>query len=523
MKYITKIVIRGFQAHVDTTIELDPGMNVLVGPTDSGKSAVVRAIKACLFNEWPKNYINKRVGHAEIIVTFSDGTEILRQRSPSINAYEIRKPEQAPFRLEKFGKDIPLEVLQAHGMKRGEFGDWKPVLNIGVQRGKESDFLLGQNGWTIATVLGKLAGTEAVDLAAKDLQGDIRRAIMARSDAEKATQDIDEKIAGLAYIDDVAKTLEQAQAYIQKAADGYDRQMKISSTLAKYNQVQREIRYLNETLDKLSGLDKATELLEAARKGAERQSNITILVTKINATSDRIQSLEVTIKSTNSLGIAESHLMFAEHNLVKLQAITRVLGVLQSVRTAIAEADQIIQTTINLEQAGESLQRARENLKRRDAITLLLQKLNAIKSYLVTAEVVINKTAGVDEAEKLLAGIPGKLTRSKQIISLLNQLNSVRLNRAKTEEVLIKTEGLDSSEQLLTSAAENITKGNQIVSLLSKYQQNQNEGKRLNTEIQTSDQNILDAQTEINSAVAELGGMCPVLEISCEKLAGGIY
>ncbi len=51
MKAIKELHIREFQSHEATALQFHPGLNVLVGPSDSGKSAIVRALRWCLHNE----------------------------------------------------------------------------------------------------------------------------------------------------------------------------------------------------------------------------------------------------------------------------------------------------------------------------------------------------------------------------------------------------------------------------------------------------------------------------------------
>ena len=51
MKYLKQITLKNFQSHKDSTIQLDRGLNAIIGPSDSGKSAIIRAIKWVLYNE----------------------------------------------------------------------------------------------------------------------------------------------------------------------------------------------------------------------------------------------------------------------------------------------------------------------------------------------------------------------------------------------------------------------------------------------------------------------------------------
>ena len=51
MIYLKRVRLENFQSHKNSIIDFDRGLNVIVGPSDSGKSAIIRAIKWALYNE----------------------------------------------------------------------------------------------------------------------------------------------------------------------------------------------------------------------------------------------------------------------------------------------------------------------------------------------------------------------------------------------------------------------------------------------------------------------------------------
>ena len=85
---IRHLIIENFQSHAHTEIELAPSLTVLVGESDTGKSAVIRALRWLLLNE-PRGREFIRAGTTECRVTaiLYDGTRITRERTPSRNRY----------------------------------------------------------------------------------------------------------------------------------------------------------------------------------------------------------------------------------------------------------------------------------------------------------------------------------------------------------------------------------------------------------------------------------------------------
>src|SRR5690554_1875937 len=118
MKYIKRITLNNFQSHKYSSIELDERLNVIVGPSDSGKSAIIRGIKWVLYNEPSGDYFI-REGEKECSVTleFSDNTILKRYRSKSKNQYILinNKGEETIF--EGFGSNTPEQIVETIGIK----------------------------------------------------------------------------------------------------------------------------------------------------------------------------------------------------------------------------------------------------------------------------------------------------------------------------------------------------------------------------------------------------------------------
>ncbi|HAA42512.1 MAG TPA: chromosome segregation protein SMC, partial [Ruminiclostridium sp.] len=79
---IEEIIIENFQSHKNTKITFKDGLNVIIGASDHGKSAIIRAIKWVLYNE-PRgsDYIRQGANYARVTLKMSNGYTIIRERS----------------------------------------------------------------------------------------------------------------------------------------------------------------------------------------------------------------------------------------------------------------------------------------------------------------------------------------------------------------------------------------------------------------------------------------------------------
>lgn len=113
---IKKIRISNYQIHKNLSLEFSPGLNVIVGASDEGKSSIVRALRTILFNE-PSGVEYLPSGKKKFTgeVLFSDGVKVIRERSKSANTYKLNVGgEEKTYKA--FGTNSPFDVQKAVNM-----------------------------------------------------------------------------------------------------------------------------------------------------------------------------------------------------------------------------------------------------------------------------------------------------------------------------------------------------------------------------------------------------------------------
>lgn len=170
MPYIKQVRIQGFQSHIDSTFTLSPGLSIITGPSDAGKTAIIRALRWLAFNE-PQGeaFIHavrdgdgnlvSQAEQATVTVELDDGTVISKTRRKGKTIY-THSAYADPW--EK--AELPLEIKETLGLHKQQYGDnFETCLNFAYQL--DPPFMLSETGSTGAKILGKLAGTEVVDKA----------------------------------------------------------------------------------------------------------------------------------------------------------------------------------------------------------------------------------------------------------------------------------------------------------------------------------------------------------------------
>ena len=128
---IKRVEITNFMSHEETILDLHPGVNVIVGPSDNGKSALMTALRWCFTNR-PRGdgYRSLWGGETSVYVELDDGQTIERTRSNDENTYVINggEPELAgkllPITVDEFLYLNELNFL--HQMDPPFMLSWKP-------------------------------------------------------------------------------------------------------------------------------------------------------------------------------------------------------------------------------------------------------------------------------------------------------------------------------------------------------------------------------------------------------------
>jgi hypothetical protein len=137
---LTRIALKNFMSHVETSFELGPGLNVITGPNNCGKSAIVAAVQLVCRNHLTGDVV-ARHGTKECAVTLwtDDGHEITWRRKGKDVSYVIDGTEYS--RLKGKVPEILHTILK---LPEIEEGDEAFDLHFGLQ--KEPIFLLDEAG-----------------------------------------------------------------------------------------------------------------------------------------------------------------------------------------------------------------------------------------------------------------------------------------------------------------------------------------------------------------------------------------
>ena len=178
-KKISKIIIKNFQSHENTELEFSDGLNIIVGESNKGKTAIFRAIMWVIDNQpLGTDFIMAGKDECSVTIAFDDGTSITRSRTRKDTGYYDIYYHDENGTLQRgqykgFTNAVPIEVANVHQMPKVNITkDITTHLNVLPQL--DPPFLITESPIVKASAIGRITGTHVLDASIKETNKNIQ-------------------------------------------------------------------------------------------------------------------------------------------------------------------------------------------------------------------------------------------------------------------------------------------------------------------------------------------------------------
>lgn len=249
MTHLNRLKIKNFQSLKDVEIDFSDRITTIVGKTDSGKSAILRALKSLCFNASGNDFIT--FGESKSLVEGGFGKDLLRwEKGEKVNRF-ISNFDGVEKVYDKVGKSVPEDIVSFLQIKDVEFDENKLRINFSDQF--DPPFLLWESGVKASKILGKLTNLDSIYESLGACSRDIKRL---KSDNKFNDDLILEKESKLKDFEGV----DEEKQRLQKIRDVLDA---INADISKYNAVVD----IQKTIESLKAYKKVRQELLSKQKG----------------------------------------------------------------------------------------------------------------------------------------------------------------------------------------------------------------------------------------------------------------
>ncbi|MGD9663415.1 MAG: AAA family ATPase [Porticoccaceae bacterium] len=428
MNSIKRLQIENFQSHVKTIIvpATNGQLTVITGPSDAGKTVILRALRWLLFNE-PQGTDFIRVGasFARVTVELESGHTVIRERTKSTNRYKIVAPETTePQVFEGFGSSVPLEVQELTGVRPVKIGDLELNLNLAEQL--DGPFLgRSISAGARAKVLGKLAGTEEIDFAAKQLGTDLYRRNQDEKRLAGEVAELEEEIRKYDWLPTAKAKIEALEQLVERIKAAQERKNKLSQFKEQIIQFDEKITGCHAVLYRWRNLEQAEE---RAVNIVENQRSKEMLVKLVNnywTFEKSIWACEKIIKQYAWLPEAERKLQVATEGIDRAKRLRNLKANYLSAQETIRKSQRILSNLQGIDRAGELTAGIQEKIVQRDILERLARSYGKTGMLITQEQVKVEALQQFAEVEKLLQAAGEKRRRWEKLVIMQDKYASL--------------------------------------------------------------------------------------------------
>ena len=257
------IQIHNFQSHENSQLDLSPGINTLVGDSDCGKSAVMRAILWAITNspqgdayvsDWTKTPKGKKMSESATYVAIDTNPQkdrgkfsVVRKRSPEFNGYEVFDGSDNT-QFEALRTDVPREVSQCFN-----------IGPVNIQRQMDPPFLIASTPGEAARFINQLVNLTDIDEAQTEINSLGRSCSADLRAATASLEKAEDLVKGMEWVDRLQELAENLDGLEARINEGSHKVRDLQTSLSNYTAAQT-------TYEALGGLEQAGGALEKARR-----------------------------------------------------------------------------------------------------------------------------------------------------------------------------------------------------------------------------------------------------------------
>ena len=301
---IDRLKIQNIQSHKDSELEFVPGINVIIGSSNNGKSAILRSLYWAIRNRplgietlcshW--NLDSKGNIIDPMSVTVYKGVDVLeRRKTKNENQYLLNDEE-----LNAVKTDVPKQVAE-----------FFKLTDTNIQNQQDSPFLLSLSNGDVAKYFNRIANLDVIDRVLSNAESKRRELKKEVERTDELISDFSEKHEKYSWIKEAEKLLEKYELISSEKSEMEAKLMELSAQIDEYKLGMKKIRNYSKPKKLIGYLtaviedrNKLQTILENTCEEISQYKSIYKIVSKYS----KLNEVQSTIEKINGVRQASVHL-----------------------------------------------------------------------------------------------------------------------------------------------------------------------------------------------------------------------
>lgn len=266
---IRELYVENFQSHEQTCLKFDPGVNAIIGESDSGKSGLLRALRWVFRNRPQGDAFRSDWGGVTRVRVDIDDKVIHKTRSDNLHTYSLFSPDlEQAITFKALRSEVPIEIMQALNIQE-----------VNIQHQHDRPFLLDASPGEVATHFNRIAHLDIIDRGSQKIRKWIRSIATETDLDENRLERLEEELLQFDYLEEFEKQVAALEKLEKKKISLKDSQQKLLATTAAIKEIKGQL----PEHEKLVSLEKLVDpVLVLFRQKAGMAVKISSLSKEIN-------------------------------------------------------------------------------------------------------------------------------------------------------------------------------------------------------------------------------------------------
>lgn len=239
---IKSLEIKNIQSHKDSRLEFSPGINALVGTSNNGKSAVLRALMWAITNRplgteillsnWAYDKTGKQNDEMSVTVKKNDSV-LIRRKIKNDNEYVLNGKK-----MEAIKTDVPESVKKFFSLSE-----------TNIQKQQDAPFLLSQSSGKTAEYFNRIVRLDIIDRVLTNAESTRRKMKNQLESSEKEEKKLEAELEKYDWLDSVENLIEKYKIIDEKYNVLLESRERLNESVEKFEEINKR-RFLAFTKQK---------------------------------------------------------------------------------------------------------------------------------------------------------------------------------------------------------------------------------------------------------------------------------
>lgn len=324
------IHVQNFQSLEDVKVTVD-GFTAITGRNNSGKTALMRAVRCVFSNSWNDSYIRHGADSVRIEIDFGDGNKVVREKGKGVNKYTVTTPTEGEQVFEKLGRgEVPPEVA-ALGVRPVQLGPdtvWPQI----AQQLTDVVFLLNKPGDRIAEAVSDFDRVTKLSRALKVSESDRRKSNDTLKVRQQDAADLEEELKLYEGLDDLVADVCSLEVLHQQAVEN-------RSSIEQLQDFSSRFTHANQQVADLDGIEEDSEGIPTEKELA----SVHLLVADLEWLAGKADRLTRLNKAIEAVSFVEGIKVPPEDAFTKAEKAQEKLEGVRELAERLCKADATVE------------------------------------------------------------------------------------------------------------------------------------------------------------------------------------